>query len=92
MHDSVCVAVGDTQHKLEKVALNDGRGKGPTVKFKVFFEVVVEKVENQVEFVLAVHDVAEFNDVCVLDLFEKGYFADRCRGHAFVLVLEADFL
>jgi len=53
-------------------------------------EVLVQELESQEELRVDVHDVVERHDVRMVQLLEEGDLPDRRRGHALLLVREAD--
>ncbi len=91
---SVRVAESDSSKHLvqKRLHLHCGQAAGSLVLVHVFLEVMLEKFENKVQLLLAVHHVLQPDDVLVLQLFQQGNFTDSSRRHSFILSIEADFL
>lgn len=56
--------------------------------FQVFFHVHVEELEDQIQFVLAVHNVNQVHDALVLQLPQQRNLSQSGAGYSFVAVLD----
>lgn len=70
MNDAVAVAVVDGQKQLVDHRLHALLRKRPI--FEVSFEIIVNELENEVEFVLARNNILQGDNVRVLELLEQG--------------------
>lgn len=84
VHDPALVAVQQALQHLpdDRASLGDGHGLAAAIE--ILLHVEVEKLEDQVELVVAVNDVEQVDDGSVAELTEEGDLADGRAGNAFV--------
>jgi hypothetical protein len=51
----------------------------------ILLEVILQELKNQDQFSICVDDLAEIDDVDVVELLQDGDFPDCCRGNALLL-------
>jgi hypothetical protein len=92
--NSVRVAKSNsTEHLVqERLNLHGGKAAGCLVLVHVLLEIVFEKLEHEMQFLLAVDHVLQPDDVLMLKLLQQGNLADGSRWNAFVFRVKTDFL
>lgn len=89
---SVRVAERDTLDQLLQVGLDEETLKLLSDIVEVLLEVLLEELEDEVQLLVLVDDVAQSHDVLVRQLLQERDLADRRRRDTLILRLEADLL
>eukprot|EP00618_Florenciella_parvula_P002231 CAMPEP_0119499670 /NCGR_PEP_ID=MMETSP1344-20130328/22058_1 /TAXON_ID=236787 /ORGANISM="Florenciella parvula, Strain CCMP2471" /LENGTH=289 /DNA_ID=CAMNT_0007535685 /DNA_START=389 /DNA_END=1256 /DNA_ORIENTATION=+ len=92
VHDTTGVAEREAAEDLVRERLGLLEADVALDRVEVALEVLVKELEDQVQTARLLHDVAERDDVRVLELLEERDLTERGRRHALVLELEANFL
>jgi hypothetical protein len=92
--NTVRVAESDsTEHLVqERLHLHRGKASGGLVLVHVLLEVMLKELEHKMQFLLAVNNILQSDDVLVLKLLQQGNFANGCGWNTFIFGVKADFL
>lgn len=92
MHDTALVAVQQALEHLPDDRASLRNRHGLTTLVQILLHVQVEKLEDQVELVVASHDVEQVDDGRVVELTEQGDLADGRAWDTLIRVFDLDFL
>ena len=84
------MAVRNPRQQLIQKTLENGHVQTRVANIKVFFQVLIEKLEYQRQLPFRVHNIVQSNNVGVLEFFQQRNFSNGRRGYALVLCLETN--
>lgn len=93
MEDTILVAEGSAFEQLIHETANSHGIKGSTiaVRVHVLLEILLAVFKDEDEFRFSMYDIMQADNVCVLELFHEGNFADG-SGWCALLGIEVDLL
>jgi hypothetical protein len=84
VHDAALVAVQQALQDLPDDGASLRNRHGLAAPVQILLHVKVEKLEDQVELVVAVHDVEQVDDGSVVELTEQGDLSNGGTGNTFI--------